>query len=308
MKPSLTLALLPSLLMVSVALSACQNSSLPTDNNTQETADSEIKDTTDTLASASPDPTLDSSVTVDKTMKAKQTAEQQMIDNLARYRWTLATATDSTTQPLSLLTTIKDQVTLTFNQYQGENNVSYSVGCNTMSAAYSLQGRTLTTDNSMSTKMSCGDINKAENHLNELMLGDSQLSLVEGQKPMLTQVTSDSTTLAWKGRLTAQAKYNTKGDTVFWAVNSETKPCADNSAQQCLQVKSVVYDDQGIKTSEGEWTTFTGAIDGYQHDGKHDEVLRLQRCNLDTDNVAKKGFGKGYAYVLDAVIESAVVK
>ncbi|WP_201555001.1 META domain-containing protein [Psychrobacter sp. 72-O-c] len=295
MKPILTLALLPSLLMVSVALSACQNASSPTENDAQKTADT-AGETTDT--------TLNPNVTVDETIKNEQTAEQQMINDLARHRWTLATATDSASQPLPLLMTIKDQVTLNFNKYQGQNTINYSVGCNTMSAAYNLQGQALTAEESMGTKMSCGDLNTAENRLNKLIYGDSQLSLVEGEQPMLTQVTGDSTTLVWKGRLTAQAKYNTKGETIFWAVSSETKPCTDNSAKMCLQVSPVTYDDQGIKTSEGEWALFTGTIDGYQHDSTQEEVLRLHRYNLDTDDISAEGSDAEYAYVLDTVIEN----
>jgi len=299
MKPIFTLALLPSLLMVSFALSACQNASSPAENDAQETADT-AGETTDT--------TLNPNVTVDETIKTKQTAEQQMINDLTRYRWTLATATDSTSQPLPLLMTIKDQVTLNFIEYQGQNTINYSVGCNTMSAAYNLQGHTLTAEESMGTRMSCGDLNTAENRLNQLIYGDSQLSLVGGEKPVLTQITSDSTTLVWKGRLTAQAKYNTKGETIFWAVSSETVPCTVNKEKSCLQVRPVTYDEQGIKTSEGKLIPFTGTIDGYTHDGTQEEVLRLQRYKLDADDISGESAHAEYAYVLDTVIESAVAK
>lgn len=300
MKPALKLALLPSLLMASLVISACSDASTATETEIEGSGADTTSEvvTTDMAAEASPPTPVTDNIT----------AEQKMLDKLARYRWTLATATDGTIQPLTPLMAIKDQITLNFKQYQGQNSINYSVGCNTVSAAYNLQGRTLTTEESMSTKMSCGELNTVENRLNKLMQGDSQLSLLEGDEPMLTQVTSDSTTLVWKGRLTAHAKYNTKGETVFWAVNSETKPCADNSAQQCLQVKPVVYDDQGIKTSEGEWAPFTGTIDGYQHDSNTDEVLRLQRYKLNADDMSEEGSGAEYAYVLDTVIESAVAK
>ena len=70
-------------------------------------------------------------------------------------------------------------------------------------------------------------------------------------------------------------------------------------------MQCVAHDDQGIKVSEGKWSAFTGEIDGYQHDGMHDEVLRLQRYQLDYNESAED---EEYAYVLDAVIESAVVE
>lgn len=300
-KPTLKLALLPSLLVASFALSACQNASSPVDAEEQDIADT-------TSEAVNPAATEIVNPTDTATADASMTAEQQMIDNLARYRWTLATATDNSTQPLTSLMDVKDQITLNFNQYQGQNTVSYSVGCNMMSAAYQLQGSTLKTEDSMSTKMLCADLNTAENRLNELMQGASQLDLADGEKPMLTQVTNDSTTLVWAGRLTAQAKYNTKGETIFWAVNAKSKPCAANSAQQCLQVKPVTYDNQGIKTSEGKLIEFAGDIDGYQHDGNNDEVLRLQRYKLGDNDPPAKTTGEEYAYVLDTVIESAVIK
>ena len=173
-----------------------------------------------------------------------------------------------------------------------------------MSASYELQDHTLTTEDSMSAKMLCENLNKAENLLDTLMQGTSEISVTEGENPVLTQVTSNAVTLTWKGRLTSQAKYNGKGETVFWAVNANKVACADNSSEMCLQVKSVTYNNQGIKVSEGKWSAFNGEIDGYQHDGKHEEVLRLQRYQLDSDENAE---GEAYAYVLDAVIESSVV-
>lgn len=283
-KPIIKTALLPSLLAASLSLTACNNAA------TSDDIEGEGTTINTTVQSTS--------------VPAPLSAENQMINNLARYRWTLVTATDISNQPVTSLMNIKGQVVLGFNKYQGQNTISYSVGCNTVNAAYQLQGHTLTTTDSMSTKMLCNNLNIAEDELNELMQGESQISLVssiDGTSPVLTQVTNNSTTLVWKGRMTAQAKYNSKGETIFWAVNAKTKPCTNDSEQACLQVKSITYDDQGIKIDEGEWTEFTGVIDGYQYDGKHDEVLRLQRYKLESTDDNEE-----YAYVLDMVIESSV--
>ncbi|MEC5210382.1 heat shock protein HslJ [Psychrobacter sp. PL15] len=299
MTPTLKLALLPSLLAASLVLSACNDASTTTGAEAEgNSANDPASEVVLSAMAAEATPATDNI-----------TAEQKMIDNLAHYRWTLATATDSDAQPLTSLLAIKDQVILTFGEYQGQDTVSYSVGCNTMGAAYQLQGQTITTEDSMSTKMLCDDLNVAENRLNTLMQGESQLSLAEGEPLMLTQVTSDSATLVWQGKMTSQAKYHSKGETLFWAVNSETKPCTDNSAAMCLQVRSVTYNEQGVKISEGQWANFVGDIDGYQPDGKHDDVLRLQRYKLNTnDRSDKDALGEEYAYVLDTVIESAVAK
>lgn len=289
-------ALVPSVLAASLALGACQKDAAPTSGDAPD----------NTEAGTVTDATLNTDTASDTANDTKLTAEQEMIKDLARYRWTLLDIDDKSGGPvITTLVDIKEQVTLLFNQNQGQNTLNYSVGCNTISAVYQLQGQTLTTEESMSTKMLCEDLNKAENRLNTLMQGSSQLSLTEGENPVLTQVTSNAITLTWEGRLTSQAKYNSKGETVFWAVNAQKVACADDSSEMCLQVKPITYDDQGIKVSEGEWAAFTGEIDGYQHDGMHDEVLRLQRYQLDNNESTE---GEEYAYVLDAVIESAVAE
>ena len=296
-------AVLPSILAVSLALSACQKDAVPTDSEALDNAEAGIE--TDGTLNA--DAASDTTVVADTSNDTKLTAEQEMIENLARYRWTLLDIDDKSGGPvITTLVDIKEQVTLLFNQNQGQNTLNYSVSCNTISAVYQLQGQTLTTEESMSTKMLCEDLNKAENRLDTLMQGTSKLSVTEGENPILTQVTSDAITLTWKGKLTSQAKYNSRGETVFWAINAKKIACAHNSLEMCLQVKPITYDDQGIKSSEGKWAVFTGEIDGYQHDGMHNEVLCLQRYPLDDKEKAEEG--EEYAYVLDAVIESAVAE
>lgn len=304
-QPTTKLLLMPSMLAVILILAACQNNAPPAENEGLDTTTENAEMTSKTVETENGSDT-DETVAVPEV--AKLSAEQQMIANLARYRWTLLTAKDASAQSLAALMNINDQVTLLFNQYQGQNTLSYSVGCNTMSAGYELQAQTLTTEDSMSTKMSCGDLNTAENLLNTLMQGSSELSVSEGEPPLLTQVTNDSMALVWTGRLTAQAKYNGKGKTIFWAVNSKEVACDEGDSRMCFQVKPITYDDQGIKSSEGKWVTFKGEIDGYQHDGEHEEVLRLQRYQINDTENPDDDSTDAYAYVLDAVIESAVAE
>ncbi len=310
-KPTLKLLLLPSMMAVSLTLSACQKEAASSVNDTLE--GDEAGEMTDLAVSeglvSSMSPTSDESEPVELTVQDKLTT------TLSHHRWTLVNAVDANEQPMAEFANINSQVTLAFNQYQGQDTLSYSVGCNTISAGYQLKGHTLTTEEGMSTKMSCGELDVAENTLNTLMQGSSEFKIDQGDNPVLTQFTDDDVTLVWNGRLTAQAKYNSKGETVFWAVNSETVPCEASNSEQCLQVKPITYNDQGIKTHEGQWRVFVGEIDGYQHDSKHEEVLRLQRYPLNIDELSETNeptkddtADEKYAYILDAVIESAVVE
>jgi len=212
-KRPVSLICVSSLLAVSVVLSACQGqgSSTPSENMAVDDANTVMRKTDNT------DGDIVSNVMVgeDQATVKEMSAEEAMIHNLSRYRWTLISAADSSDQPLGTLMQIINQVRLSFNQHQGQNTLNYSVGCNTMSAVYQLQGSALTIEDSMSTKMSCGDLDQAENSLSQLMQGNSQLDLAtdidvnadvsKDDTPILTQVTSDGFTLIWKGKLTPQA-------------------------------------------------------------------------------------------------------
>ncbi|WP_435980213.1 META domain-containing protein [Psychrobacter sp. DM4] len=257
-------------------------------------------------------------------------ADDKMINTLIRYRWVLVDALDDKGQPLPLLTDIKEQVTTSFNQRQSKNILNYSVGCNTMSAGYELKGDTLAIDNSMSTKMSCKDLDLVENRLNALMQGVSQVEFIDNEdSPTLTQTTDNAVTLFWRGKLTAKAKYGSKGETVFWAIDAQSTPCTSDSKQMCLQVRPIVYNDQGIKVHEGKRVAFAGRIDGYEHDENFEQVLRMHRYPLNPSNKLNSGNDQDstqkdaknnvqdsnlesssddYAYVLDTIVEQTSVQ
>ncbi|MEN6668978.1 META domain-containing protein [Psychrobacter sp. B38] len=309
---SVRVGILSSVLVASLALSACQDPVSLQEQDMGESAQESNDKLQSTLVAAN-----NNAVPTDESATETLSAEQTMIANLSKYRWTLISATDNKAQPLSTLTADDTQIRLSFDQYQGQNTLNYSVGCNTISAVYQLQSAVLTIEDSMSTKMSCGKLDIVENSLINLMQGDNQITVMPGEvsqedRPILTQLTNEGTTLVWEGSLTPQAKYHSKGDTVFWAIKDKMVPCKDSTSQRCLQVKPVTYNDQGVKSSEGEWTTFAGVIEGYQHNDAHSEVLRLQRYQLDSsaaiDDESTNALKEQYAYVLDAVIESSVTE
>lgn len=225
------------------------------------------------------------------------------VDTLKRYNWTLVSAVDSSNLFLEPLSDITDQVTLSFRQLKGVDILRYSAGCNTVIGRLTLEANVLTVEEGISTKRYCEELDDAERLLNSAMEGDSQLSLKESIVPILTQIANDNTTLVWQGGLTAKAKYG-KGDIIFWAVDHETEPCPDGTTKACLKIKPITYDKQGIKTGEGEWRLFNGEIEGFNHDERRDQVLRLKRYTVDPSSEK----GKKSVYVLDTVVESLLVK
>lgn len=290
-----------------LGISACSDPAQSSASNVERSSINDTDLSDDTIAPADNTTTLadEQAPSVDNS-----SAEDKLIDDLIQYRWILVDALSVESQPLTSLLDIKNQVTASFIQRQGKNSLIYSVGCNTMSAGYQLQGNEMTIDNSMSTKMSCADLDLVENRLNDLMQGVNQLELTNDKDngSILTQITDNGVTLQWRGKMTAKAKYGSRGETIFWAIDAQTTPCTDNSAQVCLQVKPVVYDDQGIKVSEGERVEFAGTIDGYEHSSEFDQVLRLHRYALNASNDSmQNASNNNYAYVLDTIVEQTEV-
>lgn len=256
-----------------------------------------------------------SGVTIDTVIKdkgmsgANATAAKAVIDNktLGRYDWTLVSAVDSNNKSLAPLTAIKDQVTLNFAEQNGTNTVGFSVGCNRMGGSYEIASNILMVKDVISTQMFCQDLDAAEKLLSSVMQGDSQLSYTAGSVPVLTLIDSsraNKATLVWQGKMKADAKYQQKGETIFWAVDHKAEPCANGSSKKCLKVKPVTYNEQGVKTDEGSWMLFSGEIQGFTHDATQDQVLRLKRYTVAPSDVK----GKQFAYVLDMVVESQMVK
>lgn len=276
-----------TLVAAMIALSGCQNTSPIEQNNTQDSNGQHS--------------------TQDKPMSNANNASNKdwiTADLLARYHWTLVSAKDNKNQPLTALEAIKNQVVLDFVKQENQDTASFGVGCNQMGAGIDITNNVMKIGDIMGTQMYCDKLNEAESQLGKLMAGTSQLSYQSGSVPVLTQTTNNQATLIWQGAMTATAKYGHEGETIFWAVSHKTEPCAANSSKTCLKVKPITYNDQGIKTHEGDWSLFNGEIEGYTHNGSQDQVLRLKRYVVNPSDVK----GKQYAYVLDTVTESEQVK
>ena len=304
------LAVFSGIVMISLTFTGCQKEATPSDNEVSDNSDSfEVAEETGTAISdrSVSDDSVKTSATDTTTDITAPTPAEEKMATLSKYRWILTSATDANGQPLADFLDDNTQMTLLFTEYQGQPTLSYSAGCNTISAFYQIQGQTLTTENDMGTKMSCDDLDTAENRLNVAMQDDSEIHINQGDNLEFTQITDENNTLMWHGRLLPQAKYNSKGETVFWAINAKNTPCLSESSKQCLQIKPIIYNDQGIKTREGAWRPFAGNIEGYQHNDRQEEVLRLQRYELNNKRLLATS-EQQYAYVLDAVIESNVTE
>lgn len=237
---------------------------------------------------------------------------------LASYHWKLVKATDSHNKdilPLSnyLEKNSKFKKTIPILDFKVNKNpkfdntvigLSYTMGCNQYLKGKYLVDNVLTSINSQSitTLVGCGELNDAESQLGGLVSGTSQLSMRKGDIPFLTQITEHNSTLVWQGTQTARSRYAQEPDTVFLAISPDTTFCDDQTTRQCLQIKPVTYVDNK-KVVTGDWLLLDGTIEGYNHNPDEAQVIRVERYTV----VATPDKPKHYVYVLDQVIESAVV-
>ncbi|MDG2523936.1 DUF4377 domain-containing protein [Stenotrophomonas sp. HITSZ_GD] len=222
---------------------------------------------------------------------------------LARFHWRLAEATDGRGQKLAALFAGDPPLQLDF----ANGRVSVDHLCNRMSGSYTLAGDKLALGRMASTLMACTDAakNAQEQAASELLAGEFALSL-DAAAPSLLLTRRDGTTLRFAGEETAQSRYGA-AETVFLEVAPQTKPCPHPLVKdkQCLQVREVRYDAQGLRQgTPGEWQPFYEDIEGYTHQDGVRNVLRVKRYTRPNPPAD----ASAHVYVLDLVVETEQVR
>ena len=176
--------------------------------------------------------------------------------------------------------------------------------CNTMNGSYRVQGQQLHIDKLASSMMLCAD--------NALMQLEQKVGLLLPQSQSWT-LQGETLEIRFKDgqrwELAGQAKYSTlygAPEQVFLEVAPTLAPCPHPLQRdaQCLQVRSVHYDSQGIKRQVGPWEHFYDRIEGFTHQEGVRNVLRLQRY---TRPNAPADASK-YLYVHDLTVETERVR
>jgi heat shock protein HslJ/uncharacterized lipoprotein NlpE involved in copper resistance len=184
-------------------------------------------------------------------------------------------------------------------------NMAVSGGCNGLRGSYQInaEGR-FVAGRMISTMMACEPaLMAADTALSALLAQPLRMMLVQGPQPTLILLSPGNDVLMLSGRKTPEAMYG-PATQVFLEVAAQTVACQNPPAgqSQCLQVREISFDEKGLRAgSPGEWTPFTGSIEGYQHSAGVRNVLRLNRYQP-ADN------GAVAVYVLDMVVESETVQ
>jgi heat shock protein HslJ len=218
---------------------------------------------------------------------------------LSSYHWHLSQAKDAQGKRIDALFVSTDKP-LQLDFIDGRLGVSNS--CNRMSGAYAIQRDRLTVEPMAATQLACADARlmaldreagqRLEGALTFKQAGD-----------MLALTTASGDTLTLQGQPNAANRYGSPGETVFLEVAAQTKPCSHPLIPdaQCLQVREVRYDAQGLKTgADGTFENFYGNIQGYNHEPGIRNVLRVRRYAVKNPPAD----GSSLAYELDMAVES----
>jgi len=252
---------------------------------------------------ATPDAAAPGTATTPTTSTAPATpAGSDANAELGRYHWRLQDATDANGARIDALFVRADKpLQLDF----ADGRIGVANACNRMGGGYTLSGDTLTVARMASTMMACADpkLMALDGEIGKRLEGASKLALAAGDTPTLTLATAAGDRLVFAGEPTAQTRYGGPGERMFLEVAAHAKPCSHPLIpdMQCLQVREVKYDDNGLKVgAPGEFGNFYNAIDGYAHEDGIRNVLRVDRYEIKNPPADTSR----YAYVLDMVVES----
>ena len=222
---------------------------------------------------------------------------------LTGHHWKLDRAVDAKGQRLDALFVRADQpVQLDFRD--GRINVSNT--CNRMGGRYTLEGSRLTIGDLASTMMACTDpkLMALDGAVGKQLQSPQTVALAAGDAPVLTLTSASGDVLTFRGAPTAETRFGGPGETVFLEIAPNAKPCThpDVPNRQCLQVREVHFDAQGIRTgTPAEWQPLYQDIEGFEHVEGTRNVVRVKRFAS-----GNKPAGEQVAYVLDMVVESDV--
>ncbi|KAF1687054.1 hypothetical protein B1992_06195 [Pseudoxanthomonas broegbernensis] len=222
---------------------------------------------------------------------------------LPAYHWRLAEASDATGARIDPLFVRADRpVQLDF----ADGRLSVSNACNHIGGGYRLENGHLTVDRMASTLMACADpaLAALDGEVSRRLEGRLALAVDPAtDPPRLALTTAADERLVFNGEPTAATRYGSAPERMFLEVAAQTQPCSHPLIpdKQCLQVREVHYDEQGLRTGDpSAWENFYDQIEGYEHEPGVRNILRIDRytrSNVPAD-------ASRYAYVLDMVVES----
>lgn len=188
-----------------------------------------------------------------------------------------------------------------------DGRLGVSGGCNRIGGRYAREGDTLRVGELEQTLMACADqaLMAQDAAANASLRGELRVQLDEADPAVLTLITAGGDRLRFEGDPTADTRYGGPGETMFLEVAAQRMACHHPLIlqMQCLRVREVYYDAQGLKTgTPGEWQPLYEQIEGYTHEPGVRNVLRVKRYTIENPPAD----ASSVAYVLDMAVASSV--
>jgi len=231
--------------------------------------------------------------------------EQQLEQQLERYRWTLVFATDANRRRISALPPGKDRpVVLSF----AGSRLSVQGPCNRFVGRYQVTAANqLTINIGPSTMMACHPaLMKADSVLSKLLTQPLQVRMTGLPSAQLRLTSLNHGTLNFTGEPTPESLYGA-GTTVFLEISAQSVACPNPPSPntRCLLYRERHYDEKGLPVgTPGEWKPLTVNIEGFRHREGVRNVLRVKQFQ----GPASADGAPSTLYVLDLVVESESVK
>lgn len=243
----------------------------------------------------------------DSGQKVKMSAEQ----TLQAYHWNLVSTItpDGNTAPAWISSDPQFNQPLALNFI--DDRVVIENLCNPLNASYAITERDIDFSQVASAMRMCSDseLMQYEQQVGQLLPTATDWSLASADQtqanapaPILTLHFENGEKWRLSGKQTNETKYGSPAETVFLEVAPQTEVCPQ-SGNNCLKVRSVNYDANGMKTGVGEWVLFQpNAIEGYHHEPGVSQVIRTHRYQIKN---APAG-SANHAYEFDMLVESSV--
>ncbi len=191
-----------------------------------------------------------------------------------------------------------------------DGNVVVSGLCNTLRAGYRVDGAKMTIEQVVGTLKMCSDaaLMKFEQDVAARLKTVTSFGIVGvnrqdfNQKPVLTLKFAGADEWRLDGKPTNETKYGSAGETIFLEVEPTLQACHHPLIpnKQCMRVRTIKYDAQGLKQAQGDWQLFYDEIEGFEHQAGIRNILRVKRyarANVPAD-------ASRYVYVLDMIVQS----
>ncbi|MDF0606861.1 META and DUF4377 domain-containing protein [Neisseriaceae bacterium TC5R-5] len=220
---------------------------------------------------------------------------------LSRYHWQLTDARTAQKQRVTALF-VDSQPALQLDFTHGHINVSNA--CNRLFGAYSIKNQQISFGDLATSMRACdAPLMKLDKAISRRLQGSASFLVQDQQPPQLTLTLASGEVLTFSATPTAETRYGSSGETMFLEVAAQTRTCSHPLIpnKQCLQIREVFFDQQGLRTgTPGAWQHLYQDIDGFEHQPGVRNILRVKRFKIanppaDASNIA---------YVLDMVVES----